>query len=99
MIRHLVLLRFKPETPSARQAELEAAFAGLAHAVSEVQALEWGVNSSPEGLEKGFTHCFFVTFAGAAERDAYLPHPSHQAFVEQLKPWLADVLVLDYELA
>ena len=96
MIRHLVLLRFKPETSAAQQTELEQAFAGLSASIPEVSALEWGVNASPEGLDKGFTHAFFITFADAAARDAYLPHPAHHAFVEKLKPWLADVLVLDY---
>jgi len=96
MIRHVVLLRFKDETPAAKRAELEAAFAGLRGQVPGVQALEWGVNASGEGLDKGFTHCFLVTFASAADRDAYLPHPAHQAFVDRVQPWLADVLVLDY---
>ena len=58
--------------------------------------LEWGPAASPEGLDKGYTHAFFVSFASAADRDAYLPHPEHLAFVERLKPWLADALVLDY---
>jgi hypothetical protein len=96
MIRHVVLLRFKPETAPHTVREIEQAFAALKHTLPLVQDLEWGPNTSPEGLDKGYTHCFFVTFANAADRDAYLPHPLHQAFVERLKPWLADVLVIDY---
>ena len=98
MIRHLVLLRFSDATTDAKRAELAADFAALGSKIAEVRALEWGVNVSPEGLDKGFTHGFVVSFANAADRDAYLPHPAHQAFVERLKPWLADVLVLDYEV-
>jgi len=96
MIRHVVLLRFKEEASAARRSELALAFAGLERDIAQIGAIEWGVNASAEGLDKGFTHCFVVSFAGAAERDAYLPHPAHQAFVAQLQPWLADVLVLDY---
>ena len=96
MIRHVVLLRFKDETPAARRAELADTFAALGREIEEVQAIEWGTDVSPEGLQKGFSHCFLVTFADEAGRDAYLPHPAHQAFVDQLKPWLADVLVVDY---
>ena len=98
MIRHLVLLRFTEAANAAKRAELAADFASLASRIDVIRALEWGVNVSPEGLDKGFTHGFVVTFANAADRDAYLPHPAHQAFVERLKPWLADVLVLDYEV-
>jgi hypothetical protein len=95
-LRHLVLLKFKTETSSAQVHALETAFAALARKISAVQSLEWGVNNSPEGLNKGFTHCFNLTFADDAARAAYLPHPEHLAFVEQLKPALEDVLVLDY---
>lgn len=96
MIRHVVLLRFKPEATPAKRRDLGLAFAALKHSLPLVQDLEWGSNCSPEGLDKGYTHCFFVTFASEADRDAYLPHPVHQAFVEQIKPWLDDVLVVDY---
>lgn len=95
-IRHLVLVKFKAETEPAQLQALTAAFAALPGKISAVQGLEWGTNNSPEGLAKGFTHCFNLTFADEAARAAYLPHPEHLAFVAQLKPALADVLVLDY---
>ncbi|HSI48612.1 MAG TPA: Dabb family protein [Ideonella sp.] len=96
MIRHLVLLKFTDEATAERRDSLSAAFAGLAAQIPEVHSMEWGPNASPEGLDKGFTHCFLVTFQDEAGRDAYLPHPAHLAFVDELKPWLADVLVVDY---
>jgi hypothetical protein len=95
-IRHLVLLKFKADTAPAQVQAIEAAFAALASKISAVQSLEWGINNSPEGLSRGFTHCFNLTFADEAARATYLPHPDHSAFVEQLKPALDDVLVLDY---
>jgi hypothetical protein len=95
-IRHLVLLKFKAETAPAQLKSIEAAFAALASKISAVQSLEWGTNNSPEGLAKGFTHCFNLTFADETSRATYLPHPEHLAFVELLKPALDDVLVLDY---
>ena len=97
MLRHLVLLRFKATASRADIAAIEAAFAALRTLVPGVSALEWGLDTSPEGLAKGFTHAFMLSFSGAPQRDAYLPHPAHQAFVAQLKPLLDDVLVLDYE--
>ena len=99
MIRHVVLLRFQDATPPGTLRALEGAFAALAGQIREVAALEWGTNVSPEGLAKGYTHCFLLSFALPADRDAYLPHPAHLAFVAQLKPWLADVLVIDYATA
>lgn len=95
-IRHLVLLRFSEAADAERRAALCADFAALRASIAQVRDLEWGPNTSPEGLDKGYTHAFVVSFATAADRDAYLPHPAHQAFVARLKPWLADALVIDY---
>ncbi len=95
-IRHLVLLKFKASVTPAEIQRIEAGFVDLRSKISAVQSLEWGTNNSPEGLDKGFTHCFNLTFADDAARAVYLPHPDHLAFVEILKPTLGDVLVLDY---
>lgn len=96
LLRHVVLLKLKAETPAEKVKEIETEFAGLASKIDEIADLEWGTDSSPEGLAQGFTHCFFVTFDSEADRDAYLPHAAHQAFVEILKPHVEQVLVIDY---
>jgi hypothetical protein len=96
-LRHVVLFRFRPESRADEVARVETAFAALAGQIDEVQSLEWGLNHSPEGLDHGFTHCFSVGFANAAARDAYLVHPTHQAFSALAKPHLADVLVVDFD--
>ena len=96
VLRHLVLLRFRPEALAADIASIEGAFAALRHQIDSVRDLEWGTDVSPEGLAKGFTHVFMLSFADDAGRDHYLPHPLHQAFVARLQPLLDDVLVIDY---
>ena len=55
-----------------------------------------GTNSSPEGLDKGFTHCWIVVFKTAKDRDAYLVHPAHKAFVEFALPLIEEALVVDF---
>ena len=97
-IRHIVCLKFKPETISESILEVEKKFPALKQSVPGIISIEWGLNNSPEGLNKGFTHCFIVTFANELARSTYLPHPAHQAFVEILKPLLDDVFVIDYNL-
>lgn len=95
-LRHVVLFKFKKEAPAAAVQEVERAFAALPSKISQIAAFEWGTNNSPEGLDKGYTHGFILTFESEADRDAYLPHPDHQRFGEIASPWLEDVLVLDY---
>ena len=85
-----------PADPSGRYRRPEAAFAALPERIKEIQDFEWGTDNSPEGLQQGLTHCFFVTFASEADRDAYLPHPAHKEFVDLVGPHVEKVTVVDY---
>jgi len=95
-LRHVVLFKFKDSSSPSDIQNLETGFAALPAAIPEIKDFEWGLNNSPENLNKGFTHCFFVTFDSEEARDVYLPHPAHKAFVDILLPHLDDSLVLDY---
>jgi len=95
-LRHVVLFKFKETASPEDVKSVEEAFAALENKIPQVRAYEWGINNNPEGLHKGFTHCFLVTFNSEEDREVYLPHPAHQAFVALLTPYLEDVLVVDY---
>ncbi|MFP4173917.1 MAG: Dabb family protein [Candidatus Hydrogenedentota bacterium] len=95
-LRHVVLFKFKPETTQAQIEEIEDGFRAMCERIDAVHGFEWGRDVSVENRNKGFSHCFIVTFADEAGRDAYLPHPEHRAFVEVLKLVVEDILVIDY---
>ncbi len=95
-LRHIVMLRFKSGATPERLAEVVSGFGALAHKIEGITAFEWGANNSPEGKDKGLTHCFLLDFADAAARDAYLPHPTHVAFANSLADVVEDVCVFDY---
>ena len=94
---HMVSFKFKDTATPADIAKVEEAFAALRKTIPQIASFEWGTNVSPEGLNKGFTHAFVLTFGSAADRDAYLIHPEHKKFGELLGPYLADVLVIDFQ--
>ena len=96
VLRHVVLFKFKDDATPDQVRQIETEFRALKSRIPGVLSLEWGTNVSPEGLNQGFTHCFFVSFADAKARDAYLPHEAHQNFVKILRPVLDKVLVIDY---
>ena len=96
LLRHVVLFSFKEGSTPAQIKTVTDAFELLPQKISLIKAFEWGTNNSPENLNQGFTHCFFVSFASEKDRDDYLPHAAHKAFVEVLKPVLDKVLVVDY---
>jgi hypothetical protein len=95
-LRHVVALKFKPEATPEQIKKVEDAFRALANRIPQIAGFECGTNNSTENLNKGFTHCFLVTFKSEKDRAVYLPHPEHKAFVAILKPVMEDAFVLDY---
>ncbi|MBS1751160.1 MAG: Dabb family protein [Bacteroidetes bacterium] len=96
MLRHVVMFKFKDNATPAQVKEVEDAFRALPSKIKEIKSFEWGINNSPENLNEGLTHCFYLSFASEKDRDIYLPHPAHKAFGAVLKPYLDKVVVVDY---
>ena len=96
VLRHVVLFKFNDDATPAQIRAVETAFCRLPSATGLILDFEWGTNVSPEGLDRGYTHCFFMTFKSEEDRDAYLPHPAHKEFGDILRPHLDQVTVIDY---
>jgi hypothetical protein len=96
VLRHVVMFKFKDTSSPEDIKRVEDAFRDLAKKIKVIKDFEWGTNNSPENLNQGLTHCFLVTFSSEKDRETYLPHPDHKAFVEILKPHLEKVTVIDY---
>lgn len=96
MLRHVVMFGWKEGTDPAIVKKIVTAFRELPSKISQINGFEWGTNNSKEGLTQGLTHCFFLSFKSEEDRDAYLIHPDHKAFVALLKPAPDKITVLDY---
>jgi hypothetical protein len=96
MLYHVVANKFKTDAKPEQIKAVETAFAELKTKVPGVTSLNWGTNVSPEQKNKGFTHCFVLTFASDKDRDTYLTHPAHKAFGKVLGPIVGDVMVIDF---
>ena len=96
MLRHVVLFGFDDEATVEQVYEIETAFANLPSKIDVIKDFEWGTDCSPEGLQKGHTHCFFMSFESEKDRDAYLVHPAHKEFGKLLGGKLKNVTVVDY---
>ena len=96
VLRHVVLFAFRETATPSQLRAIEQAFAALPPQIAEIKGFEWGTDVSVENLAAGYSHCFLVTFASPLDRDAYLVHPAHRAFVAGLQPYLAKALVFDY---
>jgi hypothetical protein len=95
-LRHVVSLKFKDTASKEQIKQVEDAFAALETRIPTISTLKWGTNVSPEKLNKGYTHCFLLTFKSEKDRDDYLVHPAHKEFGKLLEPVLAEVMVIDF---
>ena len=97
-VKHIALLRFKPECTPDQIAEVWRLIEELPREIPGIIDLSHGPNVSTEGLDNGFTNSFVITFESVAARDAYLPHPVHQKAVDYVVPKLEKVIVIDHEV-
>jgi len=95
-IKHIVSLKFKKDVKGYEIENLKKSFINLQNKIPGVLSITGGKNNSPENLNKGFSHCFVITFENEPARTAYLPHPEHQEFVSILRPLVEDVFVIDF---
>jgi hypothetical protein len=95
-LRHVVMFKFKETATQEDIEKVEKAFNALPGKISAIRDFEWGTNNSPERLNKGFTHCFLLTFNSEEDRNVYLPHPDHQNFGKEIGDYIQDVIVVDY---
>ena len=99
MIRHIVLIRFRPEITEERIAALFAELPGIAEKVPGIGAIHSGRSESPEQIERGYMHGFTVDFADWDALEAYQTHPDHRrlgaALVAAAVGGLDGILVFD----
>src|SRR2546430_11803093 len=95
-LNHVVSFKFKATATPQEIRKVEQAFEALKKKIGQVATLEWGTNVSKEKFDKGFTHCFILTFKSEKDRDGYTEHPEHKAFVAMAMPAVEDVFVIDF---
>jgi hypothetical protein len=95
-LQHVVSFKFKSTATAQDITKVEAAFRALKQSIPQIAAFEWGTNVSKEKKDKGFTHCYILTFKSQQDLDAYIVHPEHKAFGKLVGPLLDDVFVIDF---
>lgn len=98
MVRHVLFIKFKADATAQDISICFDNFEAIQNKIEGIESVEWGVNSSTEGRNKGYTHCVFMTFVDQVSLDHYIPHPEHMALKAQLGPIMEDIIVFDYEL-
>jgi Stress responsive A/B Barrel Domain len=101
LVKHVVAFKYKAGATSEQIDEVTKALRALKGTIPGIVSFEYGVNNSPERLNKGFTHVYLFTFESAEARDAYLPHPEHEKFGELLGKLdvLDEPFVVDFQVS
>ncbi len=84
MIRHIVLTKFKPETPEEKVAEIYGGLAGVTEKLPGAANFKGGRSESPEKIERGYTHGFVIDFDDWNALHSYSENEEHQALGAQL---------------
>jgi hypothetical protein len=95
-LQHVVCFKFKPTATAPDIKKVEEAFLALKGKIPQIVALEWGTNISKEKKDKGFTHCYILSFKNEQDLETYIGHPQHKAFGKIVGPLLDDVFVIDF---
>ena len=102
MIVHLVLLKVRADVAEEDVQGTFEAIGALRERIAGIVDYSWGPYSSPEGMNRGFSHGFSMTFTDTEARDSYLPHPDHMTVkgrvLEILDGGPDGVLAFDYEV-
>ncbi|OPZ11623.1 MAG: Stress responsive A/B Barrel Domain protein [candidate division BRC1 bacterium ADurb.BinA364] len=96
MVKHVVLMQKKSETSEAQMDELMSQLAALKKAIPDIRDFQGGKNVSIEGMARGYTHGFVMTFDSTEKIAAYLPHPEHKKAGARVKELCDSVLVMDF---
>ena len=103
MIRHIVLIRFRPEITEATIAGIFADLHAIKAKLPGVLAITAGRSDSPEQMERGYMHGFVADFADWAASAAYQDHPDHKrigaALVGAAIGGIDGILVFDLPVA
>lgn len=84
MMTHVVLLKVRPDVGANDVSVVFTALGGLKNKIPGILTFAGGPYSSPEGLNRGYTHGFVMKFSSAEARDVYLDHPEHEKVKEQV---------------
>ncbi len=102
MIRHCVFVKFKESVSEAEKQSIYKKLDDLKKTIPGIRSAAFGLNASPEGLDKGYRDGFVMDFDDLAARDAYLIHPDHRAaganMVSYVEGGRDGVLVFDLEI-
>ena len=97
MIEHVVLFKWNEDATSEQISKAEEALKELSQKINGIIQLTIGSNFSSRS--QGYETALVVRFKDRASLESYVPHPEHQAVVQNIiNPIRTDTIVVDFEI-
>ena len=97
MIKHIVMVKFKPEVSQEQQGEAAKKTGEALAQIPGAKNITMGLALAVEG-EPPYDGATLIDFDDEAQLKAYLDHPAHKAVDAQARAMSSDYLVVDYLL-
>jgi heme-degrading monooxygenase HmoA len=93
MLKHVVLVKFKPTVTAEEVALLRKMFTALPAIIPEIQGYEFGEDVRPE---RSFDFALVSTFADAEALKRYIVQPDHAAAGKYVRSLSEDLRIVDF---
>ncbi len=96
MLKHIIMIKFKPGTPESDIRQIEAGLAGLPAVIDEIIRFEFGRDLVRE--ERSFDFALVADFADLEALKRYQVHPAHQEVAAKVRQAAAQIVAVDFAL-
>jgi len=94
LLRHIVVVTFKPGTSDEQMQAVDNSFKNLSK-LSIVKGFEWGIGSDEHDTSH-IKHVYMTTFASKKDEASYGASPQHQAHIKLGADYIESVSATDY---
>jgi quinol monooxygenase YgiN len=94
MIKHVVLIKFKPEVTEDQVDDVERSLDALPGAIPEILSYDFGRDVVHS--ERSFDFGLVSSFSDLEALERYEEHPDHQAVLGKLKSLCDQIIVVDF---
>ncbi len=96
-VNHIVLLKLEESGGADQMQKLYVEFQARLSTIPGVESVSIGRNFQKDADK--YNHGATIRLIDRAALENYIPHPTHIAVSEMMKPYMIDYLVVDYEIS
>jgi hypothetical protein len=98
MVRHVLLLQPRRDTPATSIEACRDAITSLVGRIPGLLDCHWGENVAPAERCEGFTHGFSMDFSDRQSLEGYGPHPEHKVAAAMVRAAFERIVAFDFVL-